>query len=201
MSYPTKNNVPDDHNTDDEDLEDTNDAFVMYKRVVSTTTDVYMGEEIEDNRGKYAKLLYMLNTQTPNNAVVIHLASYGGSCHQGFQLCHALKNCKAKTKVIAEANCYSMGAILALCADALEVLPGGYLMFHNYSGHTFGKGGEQTIKVKEYNRHFKTTLEHFASPFLSDDEIVRLVNDQDFYIHANASNIKRRLKQHFARKV
>lgn len=159
--------------------------------------DIYLDDDFDMPSADYRKLLHELGKMTEQDTVNIHLASFGGACHVGFQVCHAVKECKGQTKIIIEQPCYSMGAILACCAKNLEMKPGTFLMFHNYSGGSKGKGNELLVGVKHQDKWLHDSFRYFASPFLTDDELHQLKQDQDIYVHASSKSLKKRIKRHF----
>lgn len=161
--------------------------------------DIYLDDDFDMPSANYRELLHQLSKMTESDVVNIHLASFGGACHVGFQVCHAVKECKGQTKIIIEQPCYSMGAILACCAKGLEMKPGTFLMFHNYSGGSKGKGGEMLAGVRHQDKWLHTSFQYFASPFLTDDELSQLKRDQDIYVHAGDKSLKKRLKRHFSK--
>lgn len=165
---------------------------------VKSTYTIYLGDTVGHNSARYLKLLQTLKNAQEGDIIHIHMSNFGGACHVGFRIAHNIKASKAKVHMHVEAPCYSMGAILAVCGDELTMCPGTFLMFHNYSGGESGKGGEMKMAIKEYSKHFRDSLEYFCSPFLTEDEITKLVKDIDVYIHAR--NYKKRAKRHFKNK-
>lgn len=159
--------------------------------------DVYLGDSVSSDSAEYIDLLKFFYETPETDVVRVHLANFGGACHAGLRIAHAIRNCKAPVVIHVDAPCYSMGAIIALAGSALFMYPGTFLMFHNYSTVEAGKGGEVRSAVGEYEKHFHYSLDYFCSPFLAAPEIKKLRNDQDVYIHAEDSNLRSRLKRHF----
>lgn len=172
-------------------------CLIEIGQIITKTIDIYLGSYVEDEVSEYSEILRTLNQAKKDDSVNVHLSNHGGSCSVGFTLCHAIKNCKAKTTMCIEAPCYSMGAILALCGKKLHMEPKTFLMFHNYSTVNRGKGAEVTVSVGEYNKYFLENLKYFATPFLTQDEIQDLINDKDVYVHEQDKSIKARHKRHF----
>lgn len=169
--------------------------FTTDKKV--TKYDIYLDDDFDMPSADYRALFHKLQEAAERDIVNIHLASFGGACHVGFQVCHAVKECKAHTIITIEQPCYSMGAILACCGDKLIMKPGTLLMFHNYSGGSRGKGGEMLMSAKHQDRWLHESFKYFASPFLTDKEFQDLKKDQDVYVHASDRGLNKRMKRHF----
>lgn len=175
-------------------------SFKIYTKTTARQHDIYLDDDVPDESANYAELLHFLNDAADSTDTVnLHLSNTGGSIRVGLRLCQALKNCKATSVIHAEADCYSMGSIIALCGDALILYPGAFLMFHNYSIWHGGKGGESHTASTEYQNQFLDIMIDFCYPFLSKAEIKRLAEDKDFYVRPKDADLKVRLKRHFKR--
>lgn len=173
------------------------DTFVIYEQIVNPTYHVYLTDDVEHGSHLYSDLIHFFNSASSDTEIHIHLSNTGGSCQSGVKLAHAIKNSSAMTIIHVEAPCYSMGAILALTGKVLDMLPGTFLMFHNYSGGFGGKGGEITTQLQNYNKHSEHMTRYFCAPFLTEAEMKDIAADKDVYIHAEAADMKRRVTRHF----
>lgn len=176
---------------------DSSELFKIFSRSVGSIHDVFLSDEIHDDSLEYVELIRFLEESKEEDYIQIHLANFGGACHSGLRICHAIKACRAAVIIKVEAPCYSMGAIIALAGDAVVMCPGVYLMFHNYSSTRSGKGSEIKASVQEYEKHFKKSLKYFCYPFLSLKELNKIGRDEDVYIHDDDPNIAARLARHF----
>ncbi len=179
-------------NDDDSDIE----HFKIFKESINTHYKIYMSDEIHEDSEVYIDLIHTLNKAETGDTINLHLSNFGGAAHSGFDIGYAIRNSKAIVNIIAGA-CYSMGAILALSGDSLTMRPAAMLMFHNYSGMYVGKGQEIEEGVVNYKKHFKKSIEYFCSPYLTSNEINRIMNDRDVYIHDDDEHIEDRLNRHF----
>lgn len=62
--------------------------------------------------------------------------------------------------------------------------PHSLFMFHNYSGGTFGKGGEMYDNVvfeREWSRRF---LQDIYKDFLTEQEIQAMLDNKDIWMHS-----------------
>lgn len=183
----------------DETLEDSSgaDHFKLYTKATSRQHDVYLSDSVDADSSNYVELLHFFHNVSEDDTINVHLANFGGACHSGLRLAHAIKCCKAPVIIYVDAPCYSMGAILALTGIALYMLPGTFLMFHNYSTLESGKAAEVKAAINQYENHFHYSLKYFCSPFLSKTELNKLLKDEDIYVHANDSDIAKRMIRHF----
>lgn len=185
-----------DEKTDDKI--ESGDHFKVFSKPRGEKHDIYLSDGVADDSADYTDLLHFLNDKVnAEDAVYLHLANMGGSIHSGIMLAHAIKSCVATTLISVEAPCYSMGAIIALSGDAMMMKPGTFLMFHNYSGFSYGKGGESKDALENTCKHMLASDMYFCYPFLSKKEIAGIQKDQDIYIHSHNTDIKARLKRHF----
>lgn len=183
------------HDDDELDLIE-NKTCRVYKKSRGTKYDIYLSHSIEVYEAGYLEVLRICEEATENDSILFHLANFGGSCHQGFRICSVIRACKAATYAIVEAPCYSMGAIIALAPKHLVIYNGTFLMFHNFSGESGGKGGEMALSVGEYAKHFKFQITDLCSPFLTSKEIEGIHQDRDVYIHAEETGLTKRLLRH-----
>ena len=164
-----------------------------------TVHDVYLGESIRSEERHYLDLLRDLATAAEEDMFVFHMANHGGDCHVGFRLANAIINSPARSAALVEGNCYSMGSFLTLACDEIGFFPGTFLMFHNFTSFTGGKGHELLGAVTEWEKHFRTMAATLCSPFLTKKELVNLHADKDVYVHATDSDILARLERHLSK--
>lgn len=164
---------------------------------VVSTFDVYLGTGV-DLEDCYAELLHLLRREVKEkDEVVIHLGNFGGSCHLGVQIINAVKHCKGKVHMQVEFPCYSMGAIMAVSGNSLTLEDDTFLMFHNYSGGSYGKGQEKMDAMVHTDAWLKKAFKRRCTPFLTKPELTKLFQDQDVYVHADGKGLKARMKRHF----
>ena len=181
---------------------DDDDEFPteMFKVITSSISQVhhkiYLSESI-DRHFHYVDLIDKLMSAGPNDKVTLYLASYGGYCNTGFQIINAIKECKPGVDIVTIGECYSMGAIMALSGKSLKMLPGTFLMFHNFSGNRAGKGKESLDAAVHYYNHFHEQMARVCGPFLTRTELDDLKHDKDVYINSTDRGLHKRIKRHF----
>jgi ATP-dependent protease ClpP protease subunit len=179
------------------ELDVEEDVFhVLATPVVSTHHEIYLSEHIESNFA-YTELLHGLRHTPKTDKVTMYVANYGGLCSTGFQLVNAMKACAPGVDVVLDAPSYSMGAIIAISGKSLVMNPGTFIMFHNYSGGSGGKGKESLDGVVNYYESFHRHMNNICTPFLTKKELKMLALDQDVYVNADDPNIGARIRRHF----
>jgi ATP-dependent protease ClpP protease subunit len=188
-----------------DDLDD-NDKYNIYTTTVSSSThNIYLSEAIEDNT-LYHELINKTRGFGKKDIVNFYLSCPGGHVSTGHQLINAVRECEARVNMIVDAPCFSMASILALSGDSLSMRPKTYLMFHNYSGGTYGKGPDIPDAAAATQKWIYGVFEDVAFPFLNKKELDRIKNNRDIYIFDNHKNnvgadskitTEARIKRHF----
>lgn len=140
---------------------------------------------------QYTELLYTLRTASKSDLVLLHLNTPGGNFDTGLQIINNIGASDAHVVTILEARAYSMGAMIFLAGDELVVHDTCQLMFHNYSSALIGKGNEQQAQVMAISRWFEKVMRQVCKPFLTDDEVARILRGEDIWM--DSDDIRRRL--------
>lgn len=153
---------------------------------------VYIHDRIT-NSYVYNKLLTTLNNCTANDIVHMHINTPGGYCDTGFQIINAMDNCKGKIVTHLDPQGCSMGTYLFFAGDEYVVYENSYLMFHTISFGTLGKASEIEEHAKFNASRAETIAKKYLTPFLSNDEIKRMLRGEDFWF--DSKEIAARLKK------
>jgi ATP-dependent Clp protease, protease subunit len=140
---------------------------------------------------EYTDLLYTLRTASESDLVLLHLNTPGGDFDTGLQIINNIAASDARVLTVLEARAYSMGAMIFLAGDELIVHDTCLLMFHNYSSALIGKGNEQQAQVLAISKWFEKVMRHVCRPFLSDEEVNRILRGEDIWM--DSDDIRRRL--------
>lgn len=161
--------------------------------------DIYIRGGIECFED-YDDLVKELVKATEKDSVVVHINCPGGDCSVGFFIIDQLMALPCPVHMVVEYPSYSMGAIMALCGDSLTIEPDSFIMFHDYSGGSNGKGGETEAYVNNYRKVFRNRFTRLCKPFLSQSEINRMFKGEDLYIFNGDDtgvSLEDRIKRHF----
>lgn len=150
-------------------------------------------EEFED----YDKLLETLSGITKKDAVALYVSTPGGRCDIGFNLYDRIVELPCQVDVVIPYPTYSMGAILALSGNSLKLNPGSFLMFHDYSTGSRGKGNEMFKSTEAYCEIFNYRFNAICQPFLTKKECEDVLQGKDLYIKWNDTTLDARIRRHF----
>lgn len=158
------------------------------------TIDILGGiREYED----YEKLLDTLDKIGKKDTVLLKVRSPGGRCDVGFLIYDRIKELKSKIDVEVSYPSYSMGALLSLVGNSLELKPGAFLMFHDFSTGRDGKGNEIEKSITNYSKIFKYRFNEICQPFLTKKECDDILHGKDLYVNWDDDNLEARIKRHF----
>ena len=171
-------------------------CIIKKKEHSHTDFDIYIRGTIKKFED-YDDLVTELANIDEKDSVVVHLNCPGGDCAIGFFLIDQLINLPCPVHMVVEYPTYSMGAIIALCGNKLTIRKGSYIMFHDYSGGTDGKGEESYLYTTNYRKVFKERFTLLCKPFLTQFEINKMFKGEDLYIHYDDPSLSDRIKRHF----
>lgn len=166
-------------------------AFRRYEtQGVARQISFYLSDEIGAPI-EYTDLLYTLRTASSSDLILLHLNTPGGNFDTGLQIINNIAASEAHVVTVLEARAFSMGAMIFLAGDELVVHDTCLLMFHNYSSALIGKGNEQQAQVLATGKWFEKAMRHICRPFLTDDELTRILHGEDIWM--DSDDIRRRL--------
>lgn len=147
---------------------------------------------------QYTDWVEKIRMASKADVIMIHINSYGGDLFSAIQILRALAETQAKVITSVEGACMSAATMIFLAADQYEVSPHSMFMFHNYSGGTFGKGGEMLDQLKHEREWSEKLLLEMYSDFLTPKEIQSLLDNKDIWMDGDEV-VKRLVKK--AKKV
>jgi ATP-dependent protease ClpP protease subunit len=140
---------------------------------------LYLSEFGHDGSEQHT-VLEKLRRAEEGSELVIRIDSPGGYVTEGIKLYNISKECfKGRTTTTLDAMAYSMGALMFCAGDKRVVYEESSLMFHDFSGGEFGKGGEMKDSLehslKFIHKFFKKIT--VKKGFLSNEEFRRMTDD------------------------
>lgn len=154
--------------------------YEVYQTVVARQYDIYLNQAVEEPR-HYSKLIDLFRNASSQDSINVFLNTPGGVLHTGVQLIGAMKDCQARVTTVLDGTAQSLGPLILFAGHDIVINDNAMIMFHNYSGHSFGKGNETREAQRAYDKMYLNLLETHARPFLSDEEIQRVINGEDMY--------------------
>ena len=135
-----------------------------------------------DSAENYTEWFDIIRHSGKNDAIQIYINSYGGDLFTAIQFLRVLADTEATVVISVEGACMSAASMIFLYADVFEVSAHSMFMFHNYSGGTFGKGGEMLDQLQHERAWSEKLLREIYSDFLSEQEIVSMLNNKDLWM-------------------
>jgi ATP-dependent protease ClpP protease subunit len=148
---------------------------------LATIHEFYLTGEIglaED----YIEWFDAIRHASENDAVKIYINSFGGDLFTAIQFMRVLSDTPATVICSVEGACMSAATMIFLCADHYEVTPHSVFMFHNYSGGTFGKGGEMIDQLQHERKWSDRMMREIYKNFMSDAEIKSMLDNKDIWM-------------------
>lgn len=167
-------------------------AFI--NKPVSSLHTFYLSGTIEEP-GEYISWFEIMRNAGENDVIQIHINSYGGDLFAAIQFLRAIADTQAHVICSVEGACMSAATMVFLAADTFEVSEHSIFMFHNYSGGTFGKGGEmidQLVHERKWSQHL---LRRIYSDFLTEQEITSVLENKDIWMDGEEV-LKRLTRRH-----
>lgn len=127
--------------------------------------------------------LFALSVAEEHDTVTIQLNCSGGCMFVGDALLMAMRNCKANVHVIASGRVASFATFILLNADSFEISPYTEILCHSASFGSAGKMADTKEHVDFVFNQCKFLLEQEYRFFLTDEEIVDLIdNKREMYM-------------------
>lgn len=131
----------------------------------------------------YTELFELLASATEQETIHFYINTPGGRVDTTSQLCTLLENCEAELIGHLMGVAASAGSVIPMFMDALSVSPYAYMMIHNYSGGTYGKGDDILMSAENTKRWVETLYRSCYENFLTTDELENIVlKNQDIYL-------------------
>lgn len=159
--------------------------------------EFYLVDGITD-AGEYVEWCDKIRHAPETDEIHIYINSYGGYLFTAIQLVNSIQKSKAKVIAHVEGACLSAATIIFLSADEQDIHPLSTFMIHDYSGGSFGKGGEMFDQISFERKWSETVFRESYRDFLTKDEIKTVLNGKDFWM--NAEEVKKRLESMKAKK-
>ncbi len=149
----------------------------------------YLSGTIEDPKA-YSEWIHRIRSAQDTDLVMLFINSHGGSAAATLQLINAMRTSPAKVLVKVEGECMSAATMLLLAADMVEISDHSIFMIHNFSAGAFGKGAEIKAQVDFLQNWSTTLMEDLYAGFLSEGEIIAVLENRDIWMTADEVRIR-----------
>lgn len=133
----------------------------------------------------YIDVIDAIRNASNNDVIQIVINSGGGDLMTGLQLREAMIKSQAHIQCIVEGQCASAATMIFLAGHELIASEFSLFMFHNYSGGTFGKGGEMHEQISFERRWSIQLMQNIYKEFLTKSEINAMLDGKDFWMTGN----------------
>lgn len=147
----------------------------------------------------YIKWFHLMRHAGEDDVIMLHINSPGGDASTAIQFMRVMAECQATVVASVEGNCMSAATMIFLFADMFQVSEHSMFMFHNYSGFSYGKGGEMFDSITHERKWSKAMLEGTYRDFLTKEEIDAMLDGKDIWMDAEEAT-ERLLKRDEMRK-
>ena len=165
------------------------DSFV--DRPLAKISEYYLSGNIESPE-EYTDWFDHIRNLSKNDIVRLHINSYGGDLFTAIQFMRVLQETEAQVVCSVEGACMSAATMIFLQADSFEVSAHSVFMFHNYSGGTFGKGGEMFEQLQHERTWSEKLMNEVYVDFLNPKEITAMLDNKDIWM--DGDEVIKRLK-------
>ena len=162
-----------------------------YTKPIGHVHEFYLSGEIE-SADNYIEWFDTIRHASEMDAVKIYINSPGGDLFTAIQFMRVLAETDATVIASVEGACMSAATMIFLCAEQFEVTPHSMFMFHNYSGGTFGKGGEMIDQLQHERSWSAKLLREVYQSFLTEDEITAMLDNRDLWM--DGTDVVKRLE-------
>jgi ATP-dependent protease ClpP protease subunit len=169
--------------------ENNNKATVLTQSFLSNNYQINITGEIGPP-DLYIEELSAIRNAGEGDSIEIFLNTPGGHVNTGAQFVSAIQNSKATVIAHLESECHSAGTYIALACDGLVVYDNAFMLIHNYSGGSYGKGDDSLEQVKSTRDWIRDMMRRTYVPFLSEKELDSVFDNKDIYLRAD--DIKKR---------
>jgi ATP-dependent protease ClpP protease subunit len=160
-------------------------------RPISRLSEFYLSGNIE-TADNYIEWFDTIRHAGEHDLIKIYINSYGGDLFTAIQFMRALNETQANVAISVEGACMSAATMVFLTGNMFEVSAHSMFMFHNYSGGTFGKGGEMLDQLQHERAWSEKLLREVYSGFLTEKEIESMLNNKDIWM--DGDEVVKRLK-------
>jgi ATP-dependent protease ClpP protease subunit len=175
-------------------LQGPKDTFL--DRPLAKMSEYYLSGNIESSEN-YTDWFDTIRHATENDVVKLYINSYGGDLFTAIQFMRVLQESQATTIISVEGACMSAATMIFLQGDMFEISPHSMFMFHNYSGGTFGKGGEMLDQLQHERAWSEKMLKEVYSDFLLPKEIESMLDNKDLWMDGDevVSRLEKKAKK------
>lgn len=161
-----------------EDFVDIQVSPVLVNQTVSNEYTLYLDGEIRDLT-KYIEHFSVFKNATPNDIVLLHINSMGGSVSIGQVYIKHMRECQCPIIGFIGVDCASQAAAIAMVCDDLVFDEMSTMLIHQFSYSEYSNAND-VFRKAEFNKKLNERwVNTYFSEILSEDEYERVMSGQD----------------------
>lgn len=165
---------------------------IFERKEIRRHISIYLSDGIGDGPD-FIDMIHRIKTATENDIITIHMNTPGGYLETGVQIINAIRATEAHVITSLESRAYSLGTLIFLSGDELQIHENALMMFHHYSNLMYGKGHELTAELEVVNKWFNKMMRKICVPFLSDEEVDEIQGGRDIWM--DSDEVRKRLNK------
>lgn len=151
--------------------------------------DIYLCGEILPPEN-YIDQFEIIRNSGESDVVRLHINSHGGDLSTAIQFNRVIQESQAQIVASAEGYCMSAATMIFLAANMFEISDHCFFMFHNYSGGSFGKGGEMYDHIISERKWSDKLVNKVYHDFLTTEEIKSILDNKDIWMDGDEVKIR-----------
>ncbi len=161
-----------------EDFIDMQVSPVLVNQTISNEYTLYLDGEIRDLT-KYIEHFSVFKNATPNDIVLLHINSMGGSVSIGQVYIKHMRECQCPIIGFIGVDCASQAAAIAMVCDDLVFDEMSTMLVHQFSYSEYSNAND-VFRKAEFNKKLNERwVNTYFSEILSEDEYERVMSGQD----------------------
>ena len=162
----------------------------IYESYSTRVSHFYLSDQIKEP-ANYIEMVHRIKTAGSDEIIYIYLNTPGGCLTTGIQIISAMAASQARIVTVLEGEACSLGSMIFLCGHEFIVNDHCLFMIHNFSGGgNNGKGHEQVAQLEATVNWFTKMAQDIYIPFLSQDELISVLNGQDIWLDSDQVRIR-----------
>lgn len=170
-------------------IKDEYESSRIAGKAIGYVFDVYLCGEILPAEN-YVDDYETIRNATENDVIRIHINSYGGDLSTAIQFNRVIQETAAQVVASVEGYCMSASTMIFLAAHMYEISDHCFFMFHNYSGGSFGKGGEMYDHIISERKWSDKLINKVYLNFLTPEEIKSILDNKDIWMDGEEVKIR-----------
>lgn len=143
--------------------------------------DIYIFNEIGDPI-EYVDAIHLLRNHDRTKNINVWINTMGGDLYSTISLVNAIRQREMVTTII-DGAAYSAGSFIALASRRVGIQPHSSMLCHIMITSDIGKASDMKGSIDYDINHYGNFASDVYRGFLSDSEIKRMMNGEEFYFN------------------